>query len=68
MPAFERFLVGLGYPCEREADNPAYQMFLRLTGLRAQGGSKEPPCGRKLKLRLPPHARMWRIPCTRTIL
>ena len=26
--AFERFLVGLGYHYEREADNPAYQMFL----------------------------------------
>jgi threonine dehydratase len=26
--AFEQFLVGLGYHYEREADNPAYEMFL----------------------------------------
>ncbi|MEZ5289559.1 MAG: threonine ammonia-lyase, biosynthetic [Vicinamibacterales bacterium] len=29
MPAFERFLVDLGYPAERETDNPAYRLFLR---------------------------------------
>jgi threonine dehydratase len=28
MPAFERFLVDLGYPAERETDNPAYRLFL----------------------------------------
>lgn len=28
MAAFERFLVDLGYPCERETDNPAYRLFL----------------------------------------
>ena len=27
--AFEQFLVGLGYHYEREAGNPAYEMFLR---------------------------------------
>ena len=27
--AFEQFLVGLGYHYEREAENPAYQMFLK---------------------------------------
>jgi len=26
--AFERFLVDLGYPAERETDNPAYRLFL----------------------------------------
>ena len=26
--AFEQFLIGLGYHYEREADNPAYDMFL----------------------------------------
>ena len=28
MPAFERFLVDLGYPAQRETDNPAYRLFL----------------------------------------
>ena len=28
MPAFERFLVDLGYPAARETDNPAYRLFL----------------------------------------
>jgi threonine dehydratase len=28
MPAFEAFLEGLGYPCQREGDNAAYDMFL----------------------------------------
>jgi threonine dehydratase len=28
MPAFERFLVDLGYRAERETDNPAYRLFL----------------------------------------
>jgi threonine dehydratase len=27
-PAFERFLVDLGYPAQRETDNPAYRLFL----------------------------------------
>ena len=28
MPVFERFLVDLGYPAQRETDNPAYRLFL----------------------------------------
>ena len=35
MPAFERFLVDLGYPATRETDNPAYRLFLEVDAGRA---------------------------------